>query len=122
MKTITIDGQEYKLVPISKKEEKKNIALFVLTMPKAGSWNGKFSGEGNYYARCRVAFQRNKPRYENLREGKFYYSWDDGWVACVEVKFITKSEMKTVNKKSSGFLGYEWMIDDLCNFGKILKQ
>lgn len=105
-----------------KKEEKKTIAVFILTMPGIGSWNGKWSGSGRLYAKTRRAFFRNKPTYPNLKEGRFSYAWEDGWRACVEVKFITPTEEKKVMKDSKGFCGYEWMIDDLCKFGTIKQR
>ena len=43
METIIKNGKEYKLIPVKKKDEKKTIALFILTMPGVGSWNGKWS-------------------------------------------------------------------------------
>ena len=101
------------------KEEKKTMALFILTMPCVGSWNGKWSGSGCLYAKTRRAFFRNKPTYPNLKEGRFSYAWVDGWRACVEVKFVTPTEARKVMKDSVGFSGYEWMIDDLCKFGII---
>lgn len=122
MKTAIIDGKKYVLVPVEEKEGKKTTALFTLTMPKAGSWNGKWNGEGRVYAKSKVAFSRNKPIYPELKEGKFYYNWDDGWTACVEVKFVTPLEARKVMKESNGFCGYEWMIDDLLNYGVINKR
>lgn len=122
MRTIIKDGKEYKLVHVNKKPEKKSEALFILTMPKIGSWNGKWSGEGRLYADRRRAFFRNKATYPNLKEGKFYYRWDDGWTACVEVKFVTPSEAKKTMKQSKGFCGYDWMIDDLLKYGEIKER
>ena len=69
MKSTIIDGVEYKLTPI--KKENKTVALFILTMPKNNSWNGKWTGEGNLYAYSQVAFRRGKPIYSNLKEGNF---------------------------------------------------
>ena len=71
MKSTIIEGVEYKLTAIEK--ENKTVALFILTMPKNNSWNGKWTGEGNLYAYSQVAFRRGKPIYSNLKEGNFYY-------------------------------------------------
>ena len=120
MDNIKINGKEYKLVPV--KEEKKTMALFVLTMPGIGSWNGKWSGNGRYYAKTRRVFYRNKNLCPNLKEGRFSYRWDDGWCASIEVKYVTPSEAKKAEKQSNGFCGYEWMIDDLCKFGTINQR
>lgn len=103
-------------------EEKKTKALFVLSMPGVGSWNGKWSGEGRFYARTCTAFFRGKPIYPELKEGKFHYHWDDGWAACVEVKFVTPSEAKKAEKQSKGFCGYEWMVESLKKYGKIVNE
>lgn len=105
-----------------RKEEKKTIALFILTMPGIGSWNGKWSGSGRLYAKTRRAFFRNKPIYPNLKEGLFSYAWDDGWRACIEVKFVTPSEAKKTERLSQGFCSYEWMIDDLVKYGEIKNR
>lgn len=120
MNNIFIDGKEYKLVPV--KEEKKTMALFVLTMPGVNSWNGKWSGEGNYYARVHKVFNRGKSLYPELKEGNFAYRWDDGWCASIKVTFVTPSEAKKAQKHSKGFCGYEWMIDDLLKYGTINKR
>lgn len=81
MKSTIIEGVEYKLTPI--KKENKTVALFILTMPKNNSWNGKWTGEGNLYAYSQVAFRRGKPIYSNLKEGNFYYDFGDGPGAVV---------------------------------------
>lgn len=91
MRTTIIDGIEYKLTPI--KKENKTIALFILTMPKNNSWNGKWTGEGIY-----MLFHRLHLDVENQsiksKEGSFYYDFGDGWVANVEVRYVTPSESK----------------------------
>lgn len=49
---------------------------------------------GDLYAFSQVAFRRGKPIYPNLKEGSFYYDFGDGWVANVEVRYVTPSESK----------------------------
>lgn len=117
MKTTIIEGKEYKLTPI--KKENKTVALFILTMPKNNSWNGKWTGEGYLYAYSQVAFRRGKPIYPNLKEGNFYYDFGDGWVANVEVRYVTPSESKKIMRKSKGFCGYTWMCDEIMKLGRI---
>ena len=112
-----MDGIEYKLVPI--REEKKTKAIFILTMPRINTWNGHWSGEGKKYVQNRTAFRRTKPIYPNLKEGKYGYDFGDGWYAQVEVKFVTPTECRNMMKKSDGFCGYDWMIDELCVLGRI---
>ena len=115
--TIIKDGKEYKLVPI--KPEKKNRVLFTLSMPRNNSWNGRWSGDDRSYCISKVAFRYGKPIYPNLKEGNYQYDFEDGWVANVNVKFVTPSEAKAAIKKSDGFCGYEWMCDEILINGRI---
>lgn len=115
--TIIKDGIEYKLVPV--KQEKKSKVLFTLSMPRNNSWNHKWTGDSRCYCISKTAFRRNKPIYPNLKEGNYQYDFEDGWVANVNVKFVTPSEAKIAMKKSDGFCGYGWMCDELMMFGRI---
>lgn len=117
MKTTIIDGVEYKLTQV--KKENKTVALFILTMPKNNSWNGKWTGEGRVYACSKIAFSRGKPLYPNLKEGNFYYDFGDGWGANVKVEYVTPSEAKRIMRKSNGFCGYNWMCDEIMRLGRI---
>jgi hypothetical protein len=115
--TIIKDGIEYKLVQV--KKEKKSEVLFTLTMPCNNSWNHKWSGDSRCYCISKKAFRRNKPVYPNLKEGNYEYDFEDGWVANVNVKFVTPSDAKRAMKISDGFLGYEWMCDEILTLGRI---
>ena len=98
----------------------KTYALFVLTFPNVGSWNGKWSGENNYYAVARRIKYRGKNLFPNLKEGNYSYRWDDGWRANVNVTFVTKNDAKKAERKSGcDFLGYEWMVDGIIAYGEI---
>ena len=126
METVTISKEEYeRLLSLEKKNQKpkrpqpKSYALFTLTMPGVGSWNGKFSGEGEYYARIKKVLNHGKPLYKNIEEKNYYYHWDDGWTAKVNMTLVTEKEAKSALKRSRGFLGYEWMIDSILTDGKI---
>lgn len=92
--------------------------IFELTMPNCGSWNGKWSGEKRLYAKSR----RNNQVPKEVVGKKFYYRWDDGWTACVSVKKVDYREGRKIMRKSSGFCGYDWMIDSIINYGKILTK
>lgn len=92
--------------------------IFELTMPNCGSWNGKWSGEKRLYAKSR----RNNQVPKEVVGKKFYYRWDDGWTACVSVKKVYYREGRKIMRKSSGFCGYDWMIDSIINYGKILTK
>ena len=100
-------------------KENKTELLFTLTMPNVGSWNGKWTGEDKLYARTRKGIFRGKKLHLNLQEGNYHHSFGDGWGANVEVSYVTPKEAKEAKKKSAGFCGYDWMIDDIINNGYI---
>ena len=88
---------------------------FELSMPNKGSWNGKWSQEGQLFIRCYD--QRKVPKeYWN---NSFYYRWDDGWTACVDTYKVTASEARKLERNSKGFCGYDWMIRSIINHGEI---
>jgi hypothetical protein len=93
------------------------LVCFSLTMPSAPSWNGKWSGEDRLWAVIRSL--RDIPA-ELI--GSHTYRWSDGWCACVRVREVSKSDAAQIRKKSAGFCGYEWMIDSLLRYGKILAD
>lgn len=121
-KTIIIDGIEYELTPVIKKEEPKNTALFVLSMPKVGSWNGKWTGSERFYAVSRKIMNRGKCIYPNFKpeEGNYHYDFGDGWCASIHVSIVTAKEAKEAVHKSEGkFCGYEWMVESILRNGEI---
>lgn len=96
------------------------LMAFELSMPSAGSWNGKWTGEGRPYIRVRkVDIQKAASL---LKEGSFDYRWDDGWCACVSVRQVDSKEAAKLRKKSIGFLSYDWMIDSILDKGCIQKR
>ena len=98
-----------------KKRNPKVSVAFVLTMPGAASWNGKWSGEGSLYARVRRISQR---RADEIA-GSHGYSWSDGWRASVEVKIVDAAESRRLNKNTQGFCGYDWMVNSIIEVGHI---
>lgn len=94
----------------------KTILKFQLFMPVAASWNGKWTGEGRYYARTREV---SKEKTEQLQDS-YSYSWSDGWRARVEITQTDSGGAAEVEEKSVGFSGYDWMIDAILKFGEIL--
>jgi hypothetical protein len=92
---------------------------FILTMPGSPSWNGKWSGDGQLYAR--ITKTRSKKIYDKLKdlEGNYGYRWDDGWCANVRVVEVDSSQARDIRKNSRGFAGYDWMIDSIKNHGHI---
>ena len=90
--------------------------IFELTMPNRRSWNGHWSGETKRYIRSKL----NQFVPKNLWDKDYFYSWNDGWTACVSVR---KTDAHTANKlikTSSGFCGYDWMIDSIIRNGYIV--
>lgn len=98
---------------------------FKLSMPKIGSWNGKWTGEEKYYAKVinfTKKYGKGKEAIEKLEtvKGSFCYNFGDGWSACVDVKEIDSKEASKIRRKSNGFCGYEWMIESILTYGKII--
>lgn len=90
---------------------------FRLLMPGVASWDGKWSGE-----------ERNYVLYLQLSEADigrlsiptgWYYSWDDGWCAEVRARVMEKGERR---KKSDGFNGYDWMVDNILRWNQAACQ
>lgn len=105
---------------------------FQLTMPNKGSWNGKWTGEGKLYVCVRRYFKKTgygevtADRILELLDGKdaksFHYSWSDGWTACVTMRIVDARIGTKLQKQSSGFCNYEWMIDRILKYGKIISD
>jgi hypothetical protein len=91
-------------------------------MPNNNSWNGKWSGENDLYAKA-INFGRSKKANEKaleiLEKGIFYYNFGDGWSAKVSATEIDSKESAKVKKWSKGFLGYDWMIESIQEKGFI---
>lgn len=102
--------------------------VFILTMPGVGSWNRKWTGADKLYCRTR-SYPFNKKTiltesvlgrvlaYENRS-----YDFCDGWIANVRIMVCTAQEKKNYDKKSQGFCGYEWMIDEIEKYKRILTK
>lgn len=94
---------------------------FKLTMPNRGSWNGKWGGEENLYA---IVKKFSKSEILDFKINQkinrdFYYSWEDGWTACVDVIKVDSKEAVNIRKHSKGFRGYDWMINSILKLGYI---
>lgn len=89
--------------------------IFTLTMPGNNAWNGRWSGQDNLYAVTRNV----KGAKANELAGKaFSHNFGDGWRACVSVRLpVDAADTRTTKKKSRGFCGYEWMIDNILRHG-----
>jgi len=93
--------------------------LFKLSMPNIGSWNGKWTGEGNLYCRTRTYKNDEEKLKKVLLENYHHYNFGDGWSAGVTISEITSDEKRKYNKATKGFYGYEWMIDEIEQYGRI---
>ena len=92
--------------------------VFELSMPNKGSWNGKWSQEGQCFAR--VIDQRKVPK--EYWGKSFYYRWDDGWTACVTATQMPSNEARKIERMSKGFCGYDWMIKSIIEYGAIYTE
>ena len=97
------------------------ILLFTLSMPNSGSWNGKWSGEGRLYCKKRTVPKETLTKIlgDSTNKG-FYYNFGDGWGASVKVQIVTSQDAAKMVRKSAGFCGYDWMIDEIVQHGRIL--
>jgi hypothetical protein len=99
------------------------ILSFELSMPNVGSWNGQWTGQGSKYYRHRNV---SKKEAEKILDGKernsWYYNFGDGWGASVSVVKVLSPEKNKRERISKGFAGYEWMIDEILQYGKILER
>lgn len=87
------------------------MVVFELSMPNKGSWNGKWSMEKYVH----IIKKKNSQVPKDIIGKSFYYSWDDGWTACVSVKKYDSrdKEYKELVKNNSGFCGYDWMVESI---------
>lgn len=92
------------------------MVLFKLTMPNVGSWNNKWSGEGNLYC---ISRKLSKPIEKELDGKNFFYRWEDGWTAQISCTMMSATEARRLTKKSKGFYGYNWMVDSILKDGEI---
>jgi hypothetical protein len=98
---------------------------FRVPVANVGSWNGKWSGRENFYAVVRSGFTGKLGRAKAaaiLAKGSFYYNFGDGWGASIRAQEITGAEARRVRKQSSGFCGYEWMVESICADGTIYSD
>lgn len=91
--------------------------LFILSMPSNNSWNGRWSGEENVYAKTRPMPRSAKKKDQVI--GTHYHNFGDGWCAAVECRAVTTAEARKIMKFSRGFCGYDWMINSIMLYGEI---
>ncbi len=95
---------------------------FTLTMPNVKSWNGRWSGESNLYAKV-VSFGHSRGAMakakEMVKKGYYHYNFGDGWSAGISVREVNAKEAAIIECKSNGFCGYDWMIQSIREIGII---
>lgn len=92
--------------------------LFELTMPHVGSWDGKWSEEKGTH----IIVKPEREVRKFLWDQDYYYSWPDGWTCCIKCKRISAAEARKLASKSSGFCGYNWMVDSIIHYGSIMTK
>lgn len=106
-------------------QNKRIIKLaFILSMPGCPSWNGKWSGRDNFYAKIVPFSGKDKDsRAKKLTDKRYFsYRWPDGWRASIEVKQVDDKEAREIKKKSNGFCGYDWMVASILKDGYITTE
>ena len=92
-------------------------------MPNVRSWNGKWTGaDKKYYVVQNISttwLKKQEHFKDLLKDGRdnWHHSWSDGWGANVTAEIIGSPEAKRRRKISSGFCGYDWMIDNIKYYG-----
>ena len=92
--------------------KKKIMLRFELTFPNVGSWNGKHAGKKD---NCYLFIRLPQDKAETLSGKYFHYDFGDGWSAGVYATKAPKS-------KTAGFRGYDWMVSEIVEYGRILKR
>lgn len=92
---------------------------FKLSMPRCASWNGKWSGEGKEYVIVKTFRSKTDVVNANaiLAHGSYHHSWSDGWMARIDVSAVDSRDAARLRRKSAGFCGYDWMVDNIINHG-----
>lgn len=92
-------------------------------MPNNNAWDHKWSGEGRLYCKKRTVTNETVTKILGYSTNKgFYYNFGDGWGASVNVQIVTSKDAAKMVRKSAGFCGYDWMIDEIVQHGRILER
>lgn len=92
--------------------------VFSLSMPHCGSWNGRWSSEN----RKHLLFQRMPDKLAAELNGKSWdYHWNDGWCALIDARIVSGEESRKLRRQNAGFCGYEWMVESILAFGRIVN-
>ena len=88
---------------------------FELSMPGVASWNGRWTGEKRPYVRV-----ENVTKKWDVKTGRYGYDFGDGWRASVTVRQVDGQTARKLRRQSAGFCGYDWMIREIKEHGRIL--
>ena len=95
--------------------------IFKLSMPNCNSWNGKWTGADKNYTitKSLTGKKLQELGITETKSNSWYYRWDDGWGASVSCRVVKMGEKIP---KSDGFNGYDWMVDSIMDYGKIMAD
>jgi len=93
------------------------IIAFTLSMPRNNAWNNCWTGAEKMYIVTRTV-PKDKAS-EILKIGSFGCSFGDGWVANISAESVDSRQAAKLRKKSSGFCGYEWMVNSIITTNEI---
>lgn len=100
--------------------------LFEYGHSSIGSWDGKWSGDKEIFAKTRVLKKEDlkvlKDSGLSLIKGsskEYFYNFGDGWTSKVTVTVGDSKSFSPIVKLSKGFMGYDWMIDSIIKNGEI---
>ena len=91
------------------------LMAFELRMPRAASWNGRWTGESRKHVRV-----LNVSKKRDVKPGRYGYDFGDGWRASVTVTPVDAQTARKLRRQSDGFCGYDWMINEILWHGRIL--
>ena len=96
--------------------------IFSLYMLRRPTYDNLWSGDDMKFV---VAKSFTKKEFEKLPDivGKFHkYCFDNGLVACVDVKLVRSAKERDAELKGSvGFRQFYWMVESLLEYGEIKK-
>lgn len=92
---------------------------FTLGMPGVNTWNGGWSGDGQLFVIVKTFRKPPQVEGENIAPCSYTYNFGDGWCASVDAEVIDAKKARQLRRKSQGFCGYEWMVEEILEFGRI---
>ncbi len=98
------------------------IIAFTLSMPQRPA-SSNWGRDRLYCVTQRFSTKRGKERAEQIVAGGPYdYHFSDGWGMLIDVRIVGAKEAASLKKRSAGFAGYNWAIDTICRYGRIMDS